>query len=711
MTNSAPSHLLPVFARVDLGFERGEGAFLIATNGDRYLDFTSGVAVNALGHAHPHLVKALQEQATKLWHMSNLFRSPDGDKLAARLCEQSFADFVFFCNSGAEAMECAIKVARRYHASKGHPERYRLVTFEGAFHGRTLGTLAATGSAKYLEGFGPPLDGFDQVPHGDLEAVKKAIGPDTAAILIEPVQGEGGVRSAPNSFFKALRQLCDDKGMLLIFDEVQTGMGRTGDLFAYKKLGVTPDIMPLAKALGGGFPIGACLATAEAASGMTPGSHGSTFGGNPLAIAAANAVLDVMLKPGFFDHVQKMSLLLKQKLASVVDRYPAVLSEVRGEGLLIGVKAVVPSGDLVNALRDQKLLTVGAGDNVVRFLAPLIVSESEIEQSVACLERACVALSARSVEEGGGVMSKAVRHFLDISELPLGELRNMLSASAAMKAKLKAHEKGKKPLEGKTLAMIFDKPSTRTRVSFDVGMRQLGGESIMLTGTEMQLGRGETIADTARVLSRYVDAIMIRILNHDALLELAAHATVPVINGLTRRSHPCQVMADLMTFEEHRGSIEGKTVAWTGDDNNVLASWAHAAERFKFQLNVATPPELAPKKAMRDWIKATQAPIMLSTDAEEAVRGADCVVTDTWVSMGDKEGEHRHNVLKPYQVNAKLMSLAKPDALFMHCLPAHRGEEVTDEVIDGPQSVVFDEAENRLHAQKGILAWCFDAVG
>jgi acetylornithine/N-succinyldiaminopimelate aminotransferase len=402
MPDSTPSHLLPVFARADLGFERGEGAWLIATGGERYLDFTSGVAVNALGHCHPHLVAALQQQATKLWHMSNLFKSPDGDKLAARLCEHSFADFVFFCNSGAEAMECAIKVARRYQFAKGHPERYRLVTFEGAFHGRTLGTLAATGSAKYLEGFGPPLDGFDQVAHGDIEAVKKAIGPETAAILIEPVQGEGGVRSAPHAFFKALRQLCDDKGLLLIFDEVQTGMGRTGDLFAYKWLGVTPDIMSLAKALGGGFPIGACLATAEAASGMTPGSHGSTFGGNPLAIAAANAVLDVMLKPGFFDHVHKMSLLLKQKLASVVDRYPNVLSEVRGEGLLVGVKAVVPSGDLVGALREQKLLTVGAGDNVVRFLAPLIVSEDEIEQSVQRLEQACVALSGGQLKKAAG---------------------------------------------------------------------------------------------------------------------------------------------------------------------------------------------------------------------------------------------------------------------------------------------------------------------
>src|ERR1700749_1504791 len=348
MTNSATSHLLPVFARADLGFERGEGVWLVATDGERYLDFTSGVAVNALGHAHPHLVAALQEQATKLWHMSNLFKSPDGERLAARLCEHSFADFAFFCNSGAEAMEGVIKLVRHYHAAKGRPERYRMITFEGAFHGRTLATLAATGAAKYLEGFGPPVDGFDQVPHGDLDAVKKAIGPHPAGILIELVQGEGGVRSAPPAFIRALRALCDEHGLLLAFDEVQTGMGRTGDLFAYQRVGITPDVMSLAKALGGGFPIGAVLATAEAASGMAPGSHGSTFGGNPLAVAAANAVLDVMLAPGFFDHVQKMSLLLKQKLASVVDRNPGVLAEVRGEGLLIGLKAVVSSGVLLD---------------------------------------------------------------------------------------------------------------------------------------------------------------------------------------------------------------------------------------------------------------------------------------------------------------------------------------------------------------------------
>jgi ornithine carbamoyltransferase len=305
--------------------------------------------------------------------------------------------------------------------------------------------------------------------------------------------------------------------------------------------------------------------------------------------------------------------------------------------------------------------------------------------------------------------ANGIRHFLDLADIPKTQLRGMIEASRTMKAKRR--RPAALPLAGQTLAMIFEKESTRTRVSFEVAMDQLGGHGIKLTGKEMQLGRGETIADTARVLSRYVDAIMIRILDHEALAELARHATVPVINGLTRRSHPCQVLADVMTFEEHRGPIRGKTVAWSGDANNVLTSWAHAAERFDFELQVACPPELRPKKWLLDWIKKSGAGIIIRTDPEEAVKDADCIVTDTWVSMGDKDGPRRHNLLKRYQVNARLMARAKPDALFMHCLPAHRGEEVTDEVIDGPNSVVFDEAENRLHAQKGILAWCLRAGG
>jgi ornithine carbamoyltransferase len=305
-------------------------------------------------------------------------------------------------------------------------------------------------------------------------------------------------------------------------------------------------------------------------------------------------------------------------------------------------------------------------------------------------------------------MNAPVKHFLDLSEIPAKELRRMIELARTFK-KSRRSLIAKKPLEGRTLAMIFDKPSTRTRVSFYVAMRELGGNVITLSGEEMQLGRGETIADTARVLSRYVDLIMIRTLDHTVVAELAAHATVPVINGLTKLSHPCQVMADVFTFEEKKGSIRGRTIAWSGDANNVLASWVHAAARFDFGLKIATPKEHGPRPALRDWARQSGAPITFLRDPEQAVAGADCIVTDTWVSMGDRDGKKRHNVFKPYQVNSALMKLAKRDAIFMHCLPAHRGEEVTDEVIDGPQSVVFDEAENRLHAQKGILAWCLEA--
>jgi acetylornithine/N-succinyldiaminopimelate aminotransferase len=405
MSGSGTSHLLPTYARVDLAFERGEGVWLVAENGDRYLDFTSGVAVNALGHAHPAIVEAISEQVRKVSHVSNLYRVPQAERLAARLCEASFADLVFFCNSGAEAMECCIKTARKYHAVQGRPERYRIVTFEGAFHGRTLATLAAGGQKKYLDGFGPVVDGFDQVPFGDLEAAKRAISPATAAILVEPIMGEGGVRGFAPEFLRALRQLCDANGLLLVFDEVQTGMGRTGELFAYQRSGVAPDIMGLAKALGGGFPVGACLATAEAGIGMTAGTHGSTFGGNPLAMAAGNAVLDVMLAPGFLERVRRNSLVLKQKLAEIKDRYSGVVAEVRGEGLLIGLRLIPPSGELVDELRAEKMIAVAAGDNVVRLLPPLIISEDEIAEAVSRIDRACARIAKaheRTRKQGAG---------------------------------------------------------------------------------------------------------------------------------------------------------------------------------------------------------------------------------------------------------------------------------------------------------------------
>jgi acetylornithine/N-succinyldiaminopimelate aminotransferase len=390
------SALLPTYARSELSFARGEGAFLFTASGDRYLDFASGVAVTALGHAHPHLVEALTSQAKKLWHVSNLHRIPEQERLAERLCAATFADRVFFTNSGAEAVECSIKVARRYHFKNGAPERYRLITFEGAFHGRTLATIAAGGQAKHLEGFGPPVDGFDKVEALDIMAVEGAIGDETAGILIEPIMGEGGMREVSWRFLQDLRALADEKGIILLFDEVQTGIGRTGRLYAHEWAGIEPDILATAKGLGGGFPVGACLTTEAMGAAMTAGSHGSTFGGNPLAMAVGNAVLDVVLEDGFLDRVAQMGLRLKQRLAALKDDHGDIIEEVRGQGLMLGLKCKVPNQDLLEALRAQKMLTVQAGDNVVRLLPPLIIGEAEIELAATKLDAACAAIAKAS---------------------------------------------------------------------------------------------------------------------------------------------------------------------------------------------------------------------------------------------------------------------------------------------------------------------------
>ena len=386
------SALFQTFARTPLEFDKGKGCWLFTVDGERFLDFGSGIAVNSLGHAHPHLVNALQEQANRLWHVSNLYHIPGQENLAARLVANSFADRVFFTNSGAEALECAIKTARHYHFAAGAPERYRFVTFENAFHGRTLATLAAAGQKKYLEGFGPPVSGFDQVAYGDLDAVRAAIGDETAGILLEPLQGEGGIAEAPSGFLKALREICDEHGILLVLDEVQTGIGRTGKLFAYEWAGVEPDIMAIAKGIGGGFPLGACLASDDAAASMTAGTHGTTFGGNPLAMAVGNAVLDIVLEEGFLEDVQRKSLLFKQKLASIVDQYPTVFELVRGQGFLLGLKCALPNTDVVAAFRNENLLVVPAGDNVIRLLPPLVASEDDISAAVAKIEHAATNL-------------------------------------------------------------------------------------------------------------------------------------------------------------------------------------------------------------------------------------------------------------------------------------------------------------------------------
>jgi acetylornithine/N-succinyldiaminopimelate aminotransferase len=384
--------VLPVYSRVDLAFERGEGAYLFTADGRRYLDFASGIAVTALGHGHPHLVDALITQGRKLWHTSNVFRIPGQERLAERLIGASFADTVFFTNSGAEAVECGIKIVRKHFDQIGQPERYRIIACNNAFHGRTMATIAAGGQAKLLKGFDPVVDGFDHVSFGNLNEMRAAIRPETAAILIEPVQGEGGIRVADPAYLRGLREIADEFGLLLFFDEVQCGMGRTGKLFAHEWAGVQPDVMAIAKGIGGGFPLGACLATEKAASGMTAGTHGSTYGGNPLAMAVGNAVLDVMLADGFLSGVQHIAGVLRKRLAAVVAKHPKVLAGVRGHGLLLGLECAMPNTDLMPVLRRNGLLCVGAGENVIRLLPPLIIDDSHVEEAAEIVDRSCVEL-------------------------------------------------------------------------------------------------------------------------------------------------------------------------------------------------------------------------------------------------------------------------------------------------------------------------------
>ncbi len=386
--------LMPTYDRADLALERGEGAYVYAANGDRYLDFMAGIAVSALGHCHPHIVGALKAQADKIWHTSNIFRIPEGERLAQRLVDATFADSVFFNNSGAEAVECGIKLVRKYFHDKGEPERHRIIACEGAFHGRTMATISAAGGEKMIKGFAPILQGFDHVPFGNLNEMRAKVGPETAAILIEPIQGEGGIKVASPEYMRGLREIADEFGLLLFFDEIQCGMGRTGKLFAHELSGVTPDIMTVAKGLAGGFPIGACLAVERVAMSLTPGSHGSTFGGNPLAMAVANAVLDVVLERGFLDGVARIGRILKAELEKLVARHPKVLKEVRGVGLICGIECVVENKALLAKLREHGMLVVSGSDNVIRLLPPLIIDKSHVDAAIAILDAACAEFEA-----------------------------------------------------------------------------------------------------------------------------------------------------------------------------------------------------------------------------------------------------------------------------------------------------------------------------
>ena len=386
------SNIMPTYARLDMTFERGEGVYLYCHDGTRYLDFGSGIAVNCLGHCHPKLIAALTEQLSKLWHCSNLYRIPQQENVAQKLVQNSFADTVFFCNSGAEAVEAGLKLVRKFHSAHGNKNRYRVITFSGSFHGRTLATIAAGSNEAHRKGFGPLSDTFDRVSFGNFDELLDIISHETAAILIEPIQGEGGIRPADLNFLKFLRNTCDENGLLLFFDEVQAGIGRTGHLFGHQYFGVVPDVIAVAKGLGGGFPVGACMSTFEAAVGMTAGTHGSTFGGNPMAMTVANAVLETLLEKGYLERVQKVGTVLMECISNIANSYPELISEVRGVGMMLGIKCVNPAQEMVAACRNAGLLTIPAGDNVVRLLPPLIIDTSHVEEAVDMINAACRAM-------------------------------------------------------------------------------------------------------------------------------------------------------------------------------------------------------------------------------------------------------------------------------------------------------------------------------
>ncbi len=377
--------VMPTYARADISFDSGDGAYLVATDGTRYLDFCAGIAVNALGHSDPRLVRVLSEQAKKVWHTSNLFRIPDQEILADQLVALSFADLAFFCNSGAEAVEGGIKLCRKYHSANGEPQRYRILSFEGSFHGRTLATLSASKNAGHLEGFGPETKGFDILPFGNTNELRAAVTEETAAILVEPIQGEGGIRPAEHDFLREVRSIANEFGLLVFFDEVQCGIGRTGKLWAHEWAGVEPDVMAVAKGLGGGFPIGAVMATSEAAKGMVAGTHGSTFGGNYLAGAVARKVLEIVSEEKFLGKVHEVGKLLRHEIAKQCEMHPTIYKGVRGKGLMLGIKCGPPNSELVKLLRDEGLLTVGAGDNILRLVPPLIIDEHHVAEAVSML--------------------------------------------------------------------------------------------------------------------------------------------------------------------------------------------------------------------------------------------------------------------------------------------------------------------------------------
>ena len=745
---SEMAELLEVAGRVQLGnyrpaplvMTKGNGVWVEDVAGRRFLDLTGGVAVLSVGHAHPTLAKAIADQASRLMHVSNLFHNDRAIALASELVRRTSFDRVYFANSGTEANETLLKLARRYHFERGDTERVEILATEGSFHGRTMGALSVTGQEKYRRGMGPLLGATRIVPFDDLDAMRAAASGKTAAILVEPVQGEGGVRVPSTGYLPGLRALADEVGALLLLDEVQTGYGRTGRFLGAEHSGVVADACALAKGIGGGFPLGAVLVTKRVEEGLPYGSHASTFGGNALACAAGLAVLEIFDSEALVQRAAELGTHLRERLENAASKLGAV-TEARGLGPLAGLGAGARSGPGLGCGRDAGSRRPGdarrrsrgsvcsstgggtrrAGPRGGRggrgtrrpaatrlYLRRVWHPDPLLRGDPGAFTQAPpAAASART--EGGGIA--VPRHLRSLADLTKEDLFVILDRAAHLK-RVRGTPEHPTTLAGKTVVILLDKASTRTRLSFEIGIRELGGHAITVVARDSQLGRGEPVDDTARLLSRYAHAVVYRTHGHDRIELMAGVSSIPIVNGLSDLFHPCQLLADLQTVRESFASVEALRVAWVGDGNNMAHSWMLASGLLSFELVLACPAKYRPEPDVLRQAESMGARMRVVSEPADAVRGAHVVTTDVWASMG-QEGEKtaREAAFAPnFCVTEELMSEAASRAIFLHCLPAHRGEEVTAGVIDGPQSVVWDEAENRLHSQKALLEWLFGAL-
>jgi len=683
--------LMRTYRRQAALFVQGAGCSLWDNRGNEYLDFLAGIAVCSLGHCHPALVAAITRQAQQLIHTSNLLMTAPQAQLARKLTQISGMDRAFFTTCGATANETAVKLAKKHGNQKRPDGDYEIVVLHRSFHGRTLGVLSATGQRKYQRQFAPLVPGFRHIEANDLAGLREAVGHKTAAIYLEPIQGEGGVHPMTTEFLAEARALATEHGALLILDEVQTGIGRTGTWFAFQQHGIVPDVLVAAKGLGGGVPIGACLARGKAADLFEPGDHGSTFGGSPISCAAALAVIDTIEHQDLLENAKRVGAYLMEGLRAL----GAPVGAVRGAGLLVGAELEQPiARDIVATCFEKRLIINATDENTLRFVPPLIVREEHVDRCLGILAEA-LGVPAPTMAATIHVRRPTPLHdVLAMDDIHPTEAEEILAHAAYLKERRRLAPAVIQPIEGRTVALVFEKPSLRTRVSFESAIRELGGHAIHLGKSDIGMGTREAIKDVSENLARWCSAIVARLYWQKDLVAMAEYADVPVINALTEMEHPCQALADMMTVREVFGE-EKVAITYVGDGNNVARSLAKLATGLGYPFTICGPENfrLEPIEGMKQ-----------TDDLEEGLSGAKVVYTDVWVSMGDEhEQEHRMKIFGEFQVDQRVMEMADPDAIFLHCLPARRGFEVTDEVIDGKQSRVNDQAENRLHAQKALL--------